>query len=210
MAVTTTTLAALAGDPLADRVAAGAAERATNGCLQLSGVTVDLGPWPAVPHAVTGTLRHASASIAAATVGSLTIRDVQARLGLVEFTPLGALHGKPRVRKVEGSATVRITQTDLDRYLARRGLPGDITIHHQEPQLQFQVAGLDLPLTLSTQAGALVISPPLPSLSRLGLRVSIEGIAVTAIRPEDAQLLITAHFAGQPGALACAARSAVE
>lgn len=200
--------AALVSDPVARWAANARGGDIAGDCLQATGLKVELGRWPAGVRVAVGSLTDVSATADAVTLGPLTVRHLDAHVGRVTLSPAGLLTGDPRVSVRHGLAGATIAASDLDGYLRYRGVPASVVI--DATGLQVEAAGIRIPLVVRPDRGALVLAPAIPLLSGLSMRLAVPGVSVVAVEPEPGALRVRAQFEGDPKALACAARRALD
>jgi len=142
--------------PVLDPVATRLTGAQLDGCVDIDGLDVDVGAWPAVARSVLGGLRGVAVRAERVRVGGVTARDVTAR-----FDRLSAA-GLPGDRVEVGGGTVHVALTDRDL----RGVlpsPARVRIRPDGVALGVPVLGLAAPVMVDVvvETGDLVLRPRL-------------------------------------------------
>lgn len=187
MAIGVVTVPSPALNPVATRLA-----RAQLGdCVEVEGLDLDVGAWPAVGRSVVGGLQDVTVDADRMSVGRLTVRDVSAR-----FQRVSAGHpGNLDVVAVRGGMLqATITERDLAAALPSslvsvQLLPGGVVLHVPlVPAVAFDVAA---------EAGDVVLHPRLAGAPLATVRIEFpEPVRLRHVRTAAGRLELSATVDG--------------
>lgn len=199
-----------------------AISRSVSGCVEVSGLDLDLGSWPVIPRAGLGRISNLSATADAVDLNGLRLSDVSFAVDSLDYSPLQWIGRDGPVTIKNGRTTAHITEADLNAYMSK-GLPG-LNIELTDDNLTLHVAipllgDISVPLSLALDRGGLLLSPNLedtmPTIGRLlpGLRVDPpEGMEMTQLKVSDRSIEMAANFNidGKLQPIACDAAGGVK
>ena len=139
--------------------------------------SVHLGGFPFLVRVAMGHLPSATGRLRDTTVEGLTISLAELRLQDVRFEALRLLDGDGEVRADSGQAAVTVTDADLSRYLADRGLPLDVRFTPGQVTVggTVTVAGVEIRVeasgALAVEDGELSFAPA--SIQAVGARATL-------------------------------------
>jgi hypothetical protein len=193
-------------DAVVRRLAVQRTQEALADCVDLTGLEVDLGSFPAA-RALGGRLGGIGVRATTVRVAKMRLRDLRGGVEQVRFSLTG---GFEEAELSGGEISIALTESDLTRLLHSLDVPASADIDGDGVRVRLDGAADPIELDIHAEEGEAVIALAGALAPLFHLELDLPGVQVMQIAPANGSLTVTAAIAGRPRHIACSAAEALD